>query len=168
MHSVIEILILRALAWQAQGETQAALTNLERALALAAPEGYVRLFLDEAAPMAALLVAIARRELPIATFAVTLLAAFPGSALHLPSADPLISAPLAAKRQPLGLLAESLSARELEILRLIEIGHSNQAIAETLIIAVSTVKKHVNNIFGKLAVESRTQAVMRARALNLL
>ena len=167
-HSVIEILTLRALAWQAQGETQLALTNLERALALAAPEGYVRMFLDEAAPMAALLVAIARRELPIAAYAATLLAAFPGSALHLPSADPLISEQQEAKRQPLGLLAESLSAREIEILRLIEIGHSNQAIAETLIIAVSTVKKHVNNIFGKLAVESRTQAVMRARELNLL
>jgi LuxR family maltose regulon positive regulatory protein len=58
--------------------------------------------------------------------------------------------------------------RELEILRLIAAGHSNQAIADTLIIAVSTAKKHVNNIFGKLEVQSRTQALMRARALNLL
>jgi LuxR family maltose regulon positive regulatory protein len=66
------------------------------------------------------------------------------------------------------MLDELLSARELEILGLIAAGHSNQAIADTLIVAVGTVKKHVNNIFGKLEVQSRTQAVMRARALNLL
>jgi LuxR family maltose regulon positive regulatory protein len=63
---------------------------------------------------------------------------------------------------------EPLSPRELEILRLIAEGHSNQAIADTLIIAVSTVKRHVNNIYGKLDVRSRTQALLRARELKLL
>ena len=66
------------------------------------------------------------------------------------------------------MLVEPLSARELEILRLIAAGHSNQAIADTLIIAVSTVKRHINNIYGKLDVQSRTQALLRARELNLL
>ena len=65
-------------------------------------------------------------------------------------------------------LVEPLSARELEILRLIADGHSNQAIADTLVIAVSTVKRHINNIYGKLAVQSRTQALVRARELQLL
>jgi ATP/maltotriose-dependent transcriptional regulator MalT len=63
---------------------------------------------------------------------------------------------------------EPLSDRELEVLRLIAGGHSNQAIADMLIIAISTVKRHINNIYGKLAVQSRTQALMRARELQLL
>ena len=62
---------------------------------------------------------------------------------------------------------EPLSERELEILRLIAAGHSNQKIADALVIAVSTVKKHINNIYGKLEVQSRTQALARARELNL-
>jgi LuxR family maltose regulon positive regulatory protein len=61
-----------------------------------------------------------------------------------------------------------LSAREIEILRLIANGQSNQAIADTLVIALSTVKRHINNIYGKLAVQSRTQALLRARELQLL
>jgi LuxR family transcriptional regulator, maltose regulon positive regulatory protein len=65
-------------------------------------------------------------------------------------------------------LVELLSERELDVLRLIAEGHSNQAIADRLIIAVSTVKKHVNNIYGKLDVQSRTQALARARELHLL
>jgi ATP/maltotriose-dependent transcriptional regulator MalT len=63
---------------------------------------------------------------------------------------------------------EPLSVRELEILHLIAAGHSNQAIADTLVIAVSTVKRHINNIYGKLGVQSRTQALARARELKLL
>ena len=69
---------------------------------------------------------------------------------------------------PNQLLIEPLSKRELEVLRLLAIGHTNQAVADELIIAVSTVKKHVNNIFGKLGVGSRTQAVSRARELDLM
>ena len=66
------------------------------------------------------------------------------------------------------LLIEPLSERELEVLRLVEVGHSNQAIADTLIVAVGTVKKHINNIYTKLQVGSRTQALARARELQLL
>jgi LuxR family maltose regulon positive regulatory protein len=65
-------------------------------------------------------------------------------------------------------MMEPLTARELEILRLIGDGHSNQAIADRLVVAVSTIKKHVNNIYGKLDVRSRTQALVRARELSLL
>ncbi|NTU86355.1 MAG: response regulator transcription factor, partial [Chloroflexales bacterium] len=65
-------------------------------------------------------------------------------------------------------LVEPLSERELEVLRLVAAGHSNQAIADTLIVAIGTVKKHINNIFGKLQVGSRTQALARARELDLL
>ncbi len=66
------------------------------------------------------------------------------------------------------VLAEPLSERELEVLRSIAAGHSNQTIADTLIVAVSTVKRHINNIYGKLDVQSRTQALVRARELRLL
>ena len=65
-------------------------------------------------------------------------------------------------------LVELLSERELEVLRLIAAGLSNQAIADRLVVAVSTIKKHVNNIYGKLDVQSRTQALVRARELALL
>jgi LuxR family maltose regulon positive regulatory protein len=165
---VIEILALQALGYQAQGDLDGALTALARALTLAAPEGYVRMFVDEGAPIAALLALLVSRALPTAPYAATLLAAFPEggtapSRAALPTPDHQ-----AATRHPELLLDEPLSVRELEILRLIAAGHSNQAIADTLIIAVSTAKKHVNNIFGKLEVQSRTQALMRARALNLL
>jgi len=65
-------------------------------------------------------------------------------------------------------LVEPLSERELDVLRLIAEGHSNQAIADRLVVAVSTIKKHVNNLYGKLDVQSRTQALVRARELKLL
>jgi LuxR family maltose regulon positive regulatory protein len=78
--------------------------------------------------------------------------------------------PADAQRLQAGVspLPEPISERELEILGLIAAGQSNQEIADTLIIAVSTVKKHINNLYGKLAVGSRTQALVRARELGLL
>jgi LuxR family maltose regulon positive regulatory protein len=163
IHSVIEILTLRALAWQAQGEVHAALTDLERALALAAPEGYVRSFVDEGVSMATLLAQIVARESTVATYAEGLLGAFPKT-----NAQGVRTESHAAFNPQSSDLVEPLSRRELEILRLIAAGHSNQAIADTLIVAVSTVKKHINNIYSKLAVQSRTQALAHARQLNLL
>jgi LuxR family maltose regulon positive regulatory protein len=130
---------------------------LARALTLAEPEGYVRIFVDEGAPMAALLRAAAQRGIA-PSYVAGLLAAFPQAGKQP-----------ARQGEPDALsLVEALSARELEILRLIAAGHSNQAIADTLVIAVSTVKRHINNIYGKLAVQSRTQALVRARELHLL
>jgi LuxR family maltose regulon positive regulatory protein len=167
MGSVIEILLLRALALEAQGDSLGALAMLERALTLAAPEGYVRIFVDEGAPMAALLAPIARGTSPVAAYAATLLAAIPERLepgdLRLVNLLPASNLP-----HPVSNLVEPLSTREIEILRLIADGHSNQAIADTLIIAVSTVKRHINNIYGKLDVQSRIQALVRARELQLI
>jgi LuxR family maltose regulon positive regulatory protein len=173
MSSVLEILILRALALAAQSAEIDALTTLERALIFARPEGYVRIFIDQGAPMQALLQEAAARGI-MAEYIASLLPAFPEPAEDTKQAD------AAAGRMPdsaisrsrdlpaRSALVEPLSERELEVLRLIAGGHSNQSIADTLIIAVSTVKRHINNIYGKLDVQSRTQALVRARELDLL
>jgi LuxR family transcriptional regulator, maltose regulon positive regulatory protein len=160
---MVEIQVLRALALQAQGDLPAAFTMLAGALSLAEPEGYVRIFVDERTPMAALLRTELRglrtESLPRG-YIERLLNAF-----EQPRAPDPRSAVLSPQSST---LAEPLSERELDVLRLIAEGHSNQAIADRLIVAVSTVKKHVNNIYGKLDVQSRTQALLRARELHLL
>jgi LuxR family maltose regulon positive regulatory protein len=153
MGSILEILILQALAFSAQGKGTEALHVLQRALTLAEPEGYIRLFVDEGAPMVTLLLqAHARAILP--GYVATLLAA---CNVHVDSA-PLPSNPL----------VEPLTERELEVLQLLVAGLSNQAIAQELIVTVGTVKRHINSIYSKLAVNSRTQAVNRAHTLQLL
>jgi LuxR family maltose regulon positive regulatory protein len=170
-HSAIEILILQALARRAQGDRPAALSALEEALALAEPEGYVRIFLDEGAPLAELLTKLPRGSARMFAYQRNLLAAFHGRQRAVNSlraqdggqAITLQSAPRAHQRW-----VEPLSEREREVLALVAEGLSNQEIAARLIVGVSTVKKHINNIFGKLAVRSRTQALARARELNLL
>jgi len=164
--SVVEILILQALALWAAGDVPFALATLERALACAEPEGYVRSFVDEGPPMAALLREYITGNGPYQRYAEELLAVFqaPGAPLSLASTP----APTAELRLPISGLIEPLSVREIEILQLIAAGHSNQAIADTLIIAVGTVKKHINNIFSKLDVQSRTQALARAREIGLI
>jgi LuxR family maltose regulon positive regulatory protein len=155
MGSVIEILSLQALAHQAQGDIPAALTSLESALTLAEPEGYVRLFVDEGAPMAQLLSeAVARGILP--DYTEKLLALLEAEKQKRDDESPA---------QP---LIEPLSQRELEVLRLIAQGLSNREIAARLFVAVSTVKGHNLRIFGKLQVRRRTEAVARARELGLL
>jgi LuxR family maltose regulon positive regulatory protein len=155
--SVIEILILRALALEVQGQHTGALAALERALTLAEPEGYVRRFVDEGAPMAALLRKACARGLK-SDYAAQLLAH-----AGVP-AQPEISPPPSA----IPHLREALTERELEVLRLLAAGRSNQEIAEELIIAVGTVKRHINSIMGKLQSQSRLEAVARARDLHLV
>jgi LuxR family maltose regulon positive regulatory protein len=163
MGLVIEVLVLEAIALQAKGTADQAVTTLVRALSLAEPEGYVRTFVDEGEPMARLLsqILVAQRKghpaLPqdiALNYIARLLAVFGETA-----------EPTLVVAQP---LVEPLSERELEVLCLIVAGLSNPEIAEELVIAVSTVKSHVNHIYGKLGVESRTQAVARARELELL
>jgi ATP/maltotriose-dependent transcriptional regulator MalT len=152
--SVLEILVLQALAFSAASahKTQA-LTALERALVLAEPEGYVRLFVDEGEPMVALLQQADAHRIA-SEYVVTLLSAFGEQAKASPSrAFPLV---------------EPLTERELAVLRLLVRGLSNAEIARELIITVGTVKRHVNSIYGKLGVNSRTQAVARAHTLHLL
>ena len=159
--SAIEIRIVQALAYAAQGDRTHAQHVLEQALALAEPEGYVRTFVDEGAHMAVLLGEIAARDTPPARYARALLEAFPRPEWTV-QPSPAASAPVTPD------LVEPLSEREVEVLRLIAAGRSNQEIADSLIIALGTVKKHLNNLFGKLQVTSRTHAVARARELGIL
>ena len=161
MGSVIEILVLQGLALEAQGDIPAALVPLERALALAEPEGYVRIFLDEGRPMAQLLSEAATRGI-MPDYTGKLLAAFDAEGRIDPDDSPRL-ATLAS--QP---LVEPLSDRELEVLRLIAQGLSNREISERLFLAVITVKGHNRNIFRKLQVRRRTEAIARARELGLL
>jgi len=164
---VIELLMLQALALSRQRHVARAHAALERALALAEPAGYVRLFVDESAPMAALLAQVVERESPLAGYAAKLLAAFPET-MNDERRTMKIEPPNHRSSLIVHPLVELLSERELEVLRLIADGHSNQAIATRLVVAVSTIKKHVNNLYGKLDVQSRTQALARARELHLL
>jgi LuxR family maltose regulon positive regulatory protein len=156
INHLIRLLVIQALALQAQGETDQALSALEEALSLAEPEGYVWTFAKEGEPMRMLLKEAAARGVGTGYIA-KLLAAFerPPSTSALP--PPRSSA-----------LVEPPSERELEVLRLIADGLSNQEIADKLVIAVSTVKSHVNHILGKLDVRNRTQAVKRGQELGLL
>jgi LuxR family maltose regulon positive regulatory protein len=153
MKSAIKILALQALVFHSQGDSEEALSALERALSLAEPEGYVRTFIDEGEPMARLLrLALSQGIAP--NYVARVLSAFDEEAELTPPA--------------MESLIEPLTERELEVLRLIVAGLSNPDIAEELFIAVSTVKSHVNHIYGKLGVESRTQAVVTAQELGLL
>jgi LuxR family maltose regulon positive regulatory protein len=155
----VELLAMQAAAYQMAGEHETALDVLNRALELAEPEGTVRVFVDAGAPMARLLYAAASRGMA-PTYAGRLLAAFPPA----PESRPPVAhdAPSPAPQ------VEPLSPREREVLELVAQGLSNREIAERLVISLSTVKGHTSNIYGKLAVGSRTQAVARARALGIL
>ena len=158
MGSVSEILVLQALAHEAQGDIPSALVPLERALALAEPEGYVRVFVDQGMPMAQLLSEAATRGIA-PDYTARLLAAF--EAQEQKSA-------VAPRMLPAQALVEPLSQRELEVLRLIAQGLSNREISERLFLALITVKGHNRNIFRKLQVRRRTEAVACARELGLL
>jgi LuxR family maltose regulon positive regulatory protein len=155
--SVIEILMLQALARAAQGDSVEALAPLDRALRLAEPEGYVRIFADEGRPMRDLLRHAVGAGIGGA-YARRLLAACERTG------DPMTAAVPAR----VAGLAEPLTAREVEILRLVAAGLKNQAIADHLVISVATVKRHTANTYGKLAVDHRAAAVARARDLGLL
>jgi LuxR family maltose regulon positive regulatory protein len=196
MGKAIEILGLRALAYQAQGKLDEALPALERALTLGEPEGFVRIFVDGGPPMARLLHQAAGRGIA-ANYARKLLTVF---ATESQDREPALSPPKGRTTEPLApstvpstssgqapstssgqapstssgqapgppSLIEPLSERELEVLQLIAQGLTNKEIASRLYLAPSTVKVHTRNIYGKLAVHNRTQAVKLARDLGLL
>jgi LuxR family maltose regulon positive regulatory protein len=156
---VIEILMLQALAFQSGGDTSRAMDTLERALTLAEPEGFIRIFVDEGPPMAHLLYeAVSRGIAP--EYARRLLAAFP------------VTGPAqtdSSKTQaPESGLIEPLSERELEVLQLIAEGLTNPEIASRLFLSLHTIKVHTRNIYGKLNVHSRTQAIARSQEIGLL
>jgi LuxR family maltose regulon positive regulatory protein len=158
--SLIEIAALRALALAATGDPAAAAQDLAGTLALAAPQGYIRVFADEGPPMAALLSQVAAahrdgqpaaRQVPLGYLAAVLRASVPASQ---------------APRVP--GLAEPLTAREIQVLHLLAAGAPNQRIADDLVVTLDTVKKHVTHVLGKLGAANRTEAVTRARQLGLI
>lgn len=156
--SAIEILVLQAVAHQLQANIPDALAPLSRALTLAEPEGYMRIFLDEGASMAQLLREAAVREI-MPEYTGKLLAAFGG---EQPGGAAASRAPIP---QP---LIEPLSPRELEVLRLFKTELSGPEIAGELVIALSTLRTHTKNIYSKLAVSNRRAAVSRAVELGLI
>src|SRR5579859_5938963 len=149
--SVIEILVLQALARQAQDDVPAALAPLQRALTLAEPEGYVRIFADEGPPMATLLRAAAKRG-TAPRYVRRLLAAVNKTGDGGPASHGL---------------TEPLSERELDVLRLLGTDLGGPEIARELIVSLNTVRTHTKNIYTKLGVNNRRAAVRRARELNL-
>jgi LuxR family maltose regulon positive regulatory protein len=161
----IQILTLQALARQADGETFEALVVLGSALALAEAEGYVRTFLDEGRPMTALL-----SEILVRSHDLSGKAEREGGQTLEGVSPAYIKRLLAASGRPPAAewLVEPLTARELEVLRLIAAGLKNREIAERLVISVATVKRHITNLYGKLGVSRRTQAIARAQALGLV
>lgn len=161
----LRAMVLQAVAHHVHGESELALHTLGTALAMAEPGGFVRLFVDEGAPMAQLLAQIAPQA---AVHGVT--SEYIGTLLEpLAAAQP---APIASAPPPIPPaaqpLAEPLSERELEVLHLVAQGLSNRQISERLFLALDTVKGHNRRIFGKLQVRRRTEAVARARELGLM
>jgi LuxR family maltose regulon positive regulatory protein len=150
--TVIEILVLLAVAHQLQHDIPTALSLLERALVLAEPEGYVRTFVDEGRPMAALLEGAARQR--IAPGYVRLLLASSGK----PGGD------TRAQRA----LVEPLSEREREVLRLLGTDLDGPGIARELVVSLSTIRSHTKNIYAKLGVNSRRAAIRRGEELDLV
>jgi LuxR family maltose regulon positive regulatory protein len=162
--SVIEILLTQALIHQAQSNQPQALAALERALVLAEPEGYLRIFLDEGEPMRSLLLNFRSRHEKQAThlllgYVGKILADFP---------QPVATTPKPKIENLKSQMIQPLSQRELDVLRLIAQGLSNREISERLFLALSTVKGHTRIIFDKLQVQRRTEAVARAHELGLL
>jgi LuxR family maltose regulon positive regulatory protein len=159
---MIEILILKALAKYGMGEIAQAEIALAECLHLAEPEGYRRIFLDEGQPMQRMLVQwLAHADhSPSRDYVAHLLSQF--------NARPHKSVVTPEKVSTSGYLVEQLSPRELEVLHLISLGETNQEIAQQLIVSPGTVKAHTANIYSKLDVANRTEAVARARQLGIL
>ncbi len=156
----LEVLVLRTVVLDAQQQAAEAAKTLTRALELAEPQGYVRVFV-EAGPSVARLLLQKMKDTPenLKMYIADILAAIsPETAVRSEAPAPITQS----------TLIEPLSDREVEVLRLIDQGLSNPEIAAKLVLSTGTVKVHTHNIFSKLAVTSRTQAVNKARALGLL
>ena len=165
MGSVIEILALLALAHAAQGDIHLARVSLERALTLAEPEGYVRLFVDEGEPM----------RLLISDFRLQIEKQRRGQDHKMPGyVDKLLAAfaqpaamPLSKIENQKSKMLEPLSERELEVLKLLRTDLNGPEIARECMVSLSTVRTHTQNIYAKLGVNNRRAAVRRAEELDL-
>jgi LuxR family transcriptional regulator, maltose regulon positive regulatory protein len=160
------LLVLQSLVTDAAGNTRRALATIRRALTLGVTERPIRVFVDAGPSLVPLLLKLrtiqrrgAHRDPAVLEYLDLLLAAF--------QPQPVPAAPHAPAAPP-GVLIEPLSAREQDVLRLLVDGLGNRAIADKLVIAPSTVKRHLLNIYRKLDVQSRVAAVTRARALELI
>ncbi len=159
---VLKTYLLRSQMQVALGNRQAGLADIARALELGEPEGFISDFVEEGEPIEKILMALQKSDLLGKVrpgYVQEILTAF---SQKLPPGQEISEGSLVSS------LVEPLTSRELEVLCLIAEGNSNQAIAEKLVITVSAVKKHTSNIYGKLNVNSRTQAVRRARQLLIL
>ena len=150
MRPAIEVLVLQALVLQVQGESDQAVAALERALSLAEPEGYVRIFISEGAPMGELLLQVAAQG------------------IRLDYVSKLLAA-LERETHKRGMIEsiEPLSEREMEVLRLLTTPLSAPEIAEALFLSVHTVRSHIRSIYRKLNVHKRMEAIQRAKELEL-
>jgi len=168
--SVIEILIVQSLAHQAQGDQPRALASLDRALALAASEGYVRIFSDEGEPMRLLFENQSlNRDHPLSGYAAKLLAAFAQPAAIKPGPFRESEPPKVAEAQAKKItLLEPLSDRELEVLRLLRSELNGPEIAQQLMISLNTLRTHTRNIFYKLEVNNRRAAIRRGEEIDLI
>ena len=161
----LRAMVLQALAHHLQGEKDPAVQVLTEALTLAEPGGFIRLFVDYGEPMRLLIVDFSLwiekqsgdRAHPLTNYVHKILAAF----------APSEAVPGSATNNPQSELIEPLSQRELEVLQLICQGLSNNEICERLFLALDTIKGHNRRIFEKLQVHRRTEAIARARELNL-
>jgi LuxR family maltose regulon positive regulatory protein len=159
MGSVIEILVVLSLAYEVQANISSALIPLKKALTLAEPEGYIHIFVDEGPPMAHLLYEAFSQGITL-NYVRRLLAALPdvisnkydSAQIRITESDGI----------------EPISAREIEVLQLISEGLTNQEIADRLYLSLHTVKGHARNIYSKLGVKNRTQAVTRGKVLGIL
>ena len=165
--SIIEIGALRALALAASGEETAAVTALAEALALAGPQRYLRVFVDEGRPMAALLsrlIAAQRADRAAADVPLGYL----GRLQRALDAEAALADPGQDRPPRIPGMVDPLTSRELEVLRMLAAGQPNRAIARELVVSLDTVKKHVGHLLGKLGAANRTEAVARARELGLI
>jgi LuxR family maltose regulon positive regulatory protein len=160
---VIEIQALRALALQVLRKNDEAMTTLKYALDLGSEEGYVRVFVDRGQPMAELL-HLANRQIRNVNrdYLALLLSSFTGDTEYGG-----VKTPLPESEGGSGLI-EPLSDREVVVLRCLSEGLSSPQIAQRLFVSTNTVRTHLNNIYGKLEVHNRTQAILKARALGLI
>ena len=173
----IKIYLLQALAHHALGATESARAALTYALHLAQPEGFVRVFVDEGEPAQLLILEFrvwisqqpqTEPNVQLLIYIDKLLANFNSEQLLEDELLVVEPSKIQNPKSKIQNLVEPLSEREREVLALIATGLSNSQIAAKLIVTTSTVKTHINRIFGKLAVQSRTQAIGRARELGLL